>query len=158
MKGILRWNIIIFKVNIHCVCRKKMRNKKKWGIMAIAACLYLGPLTAFAETVPFNVTLNSRGGGDVISRRAKKADGDKYFYVTPTKYTPYNGGFFATSYQLRGSAKSDMKYVQADLNRARWGYYKNGFCPSGEYYYMYTEKGYIPNGYSSLNVLGRYTP
>ena len=62
-----------------------MMNKKiKRAMCGLAAslCLVGSTVPVFAETVDFNVTVP----GDILSRRAVKADSEQRFYVTGTSF------------------------------------------------------------------------
>lgn len=48
--------------------------------LAVSACLIGNTIPVFAQTVDFDVTVP----GDILSKRALKADSEQYFYVTGT--------------------------------------------------------------------------
>lgn len=78
-----------------------LRNKlKKLACIALASlCLASMGTTAFAGTIPFNVTVGGSGTQDPLSMKENKsADGDQYAYFTGTWFSTTNG-IYVRSYK-----------------------------------------------------------
>ena len=120
-----------------------MMNKKiKRAMCGLAAslCLVGSTVPVFAETVDFNVTVP----GDILSKRAEKADSEQRFYVT--------GTLNCRSINRNNSAiQSNTASISPSKLSGSASY--RSYAPSGQYYYMTTSASV-----SNLHVTGRYTP
>jgi hypothetical protein len=127
-----------------------MMNKKiKRAMCGLAAslCLVGSTVPVFAETVDFNVTVP----GDILSRRAVKADSEQRFYVTGTLFNK-TGTLNCRSINRKDSAiQSKIASISPSHLSSSASYYRN--APSEQYYYMTTSASV-----SNLHVTGRYTP
>ena len=82
-------------------------NRKKW-LCGVVACLCLigSAVPVFADTVTFNITIP----GDVISKRAVKADDEQKFYVTGTKFSG-SGKLYCKSSRLYATTTSELSLI-----------------------------------------------
>ena len=120
-----------------------MMNKKiKRAMCGLAAslCLVGSTVPVFAETVDFSVTVP----GDILSRRAVKADSEQRFYVTGTSFNK-------TINRKNSAIQSGIASISPSHLSSSASYYRN--APSRQYYYMTTSASV-----SNLHVTGRYTP
>lgn len=124
--------------------------KKALCSLLAVGCLMGTATTAFASTVPFDVTWPN----DTISRKtSKNTDGDQYFYVTANYFSAV-GGLTCVSYRHdKPTVYSNPAYLlyidTGKTSKARYIYYADG----GYNYYMTTE-----TSINGLNVSGNYTP
>ncbi|MDO4274812.1 MAG: hypothetical protein Q4D16_14180 [Eubacteriales bacterium] len=127
-----------------------MLNKKlKRAMCGLVASLCVAGCTVpvFAETVTFNITVP----GDIISKRALKADSEQRFYVTGTSFSSA-GTLYCTSINLNDSTiRSNTASISRSKPSSNASYRK--YAPAGQYYYMSTSASV-----SGLHVTGRYTP
>ena len=127
-----------------------MMNKKiKRAMCGLAAslCLVGSTVPVFAETVDFNVTVP----GDILSKRAEKADSEQRFYVTGTSFNK-QGTLNCRSINRNNSAiQSNTASISPSKLSGSASY--RSYAPSGQYYYMTTSASV-----SNLHVTGRYTP
>ena len=122
---------------------------KRKVAMAMVAAMAVSAFTVpvFAETVDFNVTVP----GDILSRRAVKADSEQRFYVTGTSFNK-TGTLNCRSINRNNSAiQSNTASISPSKLSGSASY--RSYAPSGQYYYMTTSAS-VPN----LHVTGRYTP
>ena len=122
---------------------------KRKVAMAMVAAMAVSSFTVpvFAETVDFNVTVP----GDILSRRAVKADSEQRFYVTGTSFNK-TGTLNCRSINRNNSAiQSNTASISPSKLSGSASY--RSYAPSGQYYYMTTSAS-VPN----LHVTGRYTP
>lgn len=122
-------------------------NRKKW-LCGIAACLCFAGSTVpvFADTVKFNITIP----GDIISKRAVKADDEQKFYVTGTKFGA-SGILYCKSSRLHTTTTSNTAAISKNTPSAS-AFYKSYAPPRYEYFMHCTAS------VGSLHVEGRYTP
>lgn len=127
-----------------------MLNKKiKRTLCGLVAslCLVGSTVPVFAETVNFDITVP----GDILSKRAVKADSEQRFYVTGTSFNR-TGTLNCRSINRNNSAiQSSTASISPSKLSNSASYYRN--APSGQYYYMTTSASV-----SNLHVTGRYTP
>ena len=127
-----------------------MLNKKiKRTLCGLVAslCLVGSTVPVFAETVDFDITVP----GDILSKRAEKADSEQRFYVTGTSFNR-TGTLNCRSINRNNSAiQSSTASISPSHLSSSASYYRN--APSGQYYYMTTSASV-----SNLHVTGRYTP
>lgn len=127
-----------------------MRNKKlKKVICGLAVCLCAMGAAAptFAQTVDFNITVP----GDILSKRANKADDEQKFYVTGTSFSK-SGFLNCTSIRLDApSVRSNVTSISKTRVSSSATYLS--YAKPGCDYYMTTTATA-----SGLNVKGRYTP
>lgn len=122
-------------------------NRRKWLCgLAAALCLTGCTVPAFAETVKFNITIP----GDIISKRAVKADDEQKFYVTGTKFNG-SGKLYCTSSRLHTTVTSNVATI-SNSNLSGSAFYKSYAAPKYEYFMHCTAS------VGSLYVEGRYTP
>lgn len=135
-----------------------MKNKMKIAVLMICVCVFMSGMTAFADSTQYTITVNSSGTNeDNISKRTiKNTSGYVQFCVTPSYFDTSNAGFFATSIQLYGTAKSSMIYVENGIGEPRYGSYINNNAPINQYYFMEAKYGYSSTG--SVTSRGKYTP
>ena len=122
---------------------------KRKVAMAMVAAMAMSAFTVpvFAETVDFSVTVP----GDILSRRAVKADSEQRFYVTGTSFNK-TGRLDCRSINRKNSAiQSGIASISPSHLSSSASYYRN--APSRQYYYMTTSASV-----SNLHVTGRYTP
>lgn len=122
-------------------------SRRKWlcGLMALA-CVSVGTIPVMAQTVTFNITVP----GDIISKRAVKADDEQRFYVTGEKFSK-SGTLKCTSSKLHGTVTSNVAEISSNKPRSSASY-KSYAAPGYEYFMHCTAST------SSLHVEGRYTP
>ena len=127
-----------------------MFNKKvKRALCGLFAslCLVGSTVPVFAETVDFNITVP----GDILSKRAIKADSEQRFYVTGTSFNK-TGTLYCTSINRNNSAiRSNIASISPTKLSSSASY--RSYAPSGQYYYMTTYASV-----SNIHVTGRYTP
>lgn len=126
-------------------------------MLAILVCSIAVCNVSKAETINFNVTVNQNTmNKDPMSRKAKKADGETNFYVTPTYFS------CTASVKVRSVHASNIKecsswaYVYSDNVNVTTVNPYNRSVKTGDYYYM---QSFYGSGKSSeVNMRGRYTP
>ena len=125
-----------------------MKKKKKKWLCGVVACLCLigSAVPVFADTVTFNITIP----GDVISKRAVKADDEQKFYVTGTKFSG-SGKLYCKSSRLYATTTSETATISKDIPRANASY--TSYAPPRYEYFMHCTASV-----GSLHVEGRYTP
>lgn len=127
---------------------KRSKIKKMLCVLAAGLCLFGTALPVFAETVDFNVTYP----GDIISRRAEKADDEQRFYATATRFST-KAFLYCTSYQLNNrSVKSNELVLERNDNPSGSASYKREAKPNLHYFME------VYSNVSGLNASGRYTP
>lgn len=127
-----------------------MLNKKiKRAVCGLVAslCLVGSTVPVFAQTVDFNITVP----GDILSKRAVKADSEQMFYVTGTLFNK-TGTLYCTSLNRSNtSIRSNLATISPTHLSAKASY--RIYAPAGQYYYMTTSASV-----SNLHVTGKYTP
>lgn len=126
-----------------------MKKKMKRIMCALMTAVILSGLSvpAFAQTVNFDITVP----GDILSKRATKADNEQKFYVTGTSFNK-TGSLYCVSHRRDDSSVySRTATIRPSKLSANATYYR--WADSGVYYYM-TTKASVNN----LHVKGRYTP
>lgn len=124
---------------------KKIK-KVMCGLIA-SLCLVGTTVPAFAQTVDFNITVP----GDILSKRATKADSEQRFYVTGTSFNK-TGTLNCTSINRNNSAIKSYVSGISPTHLSGGTLYRT-YAPAGQYYYMTTT-----SSVSNLHVTGRYTP
>ncbi|MDO4274810.1 MAG: hypothetical protein Q4D16_14170 [Eubacteriales bacterium] len=127
-----------------------MLNKKlKRAMCGLVASLCVAGCTVpvFAQTVDFNITVP----GDILSKRAEKADTEQRFYVTGTSFNKSGILYCISINRNTSSIKSNMASISPNKLSSNASY--RTYAPSKQYYYMTTSASA-----SGLHVTGRYTP
>lgn len=124
-----------------------MKMKKLLCTMLAALMVSGMAIPAFAETITFDVTVP----GDILSRKALKADSEQRFYVTGTGFNK-GGTLYCTSVKYEdASVFSHSAAISPYLLKNNAMYRK--YAEPGKMYYMTTNASV-----SGLHVTGRYTP
>lgn len=126
-----------------------MQSKVKRMLCALTMglCLVGTAVPVCAQTVDFDITVP----GDIISKKATKADSEQRFYVTGT-YFNKSGYLSCISYKYNHKAIKSNKVSISTGSRSNSGAYQSYAAP-GLYYYMETTASV-----GGLHVRGRYTP
>lgn len=83
---------------------KKQTVKRTMCALLAAVSLATTGTTAFAGTIPFDVTVGGSGTQDPLSKREiKTADGDNYAYFTGHTFSKPNVGIYVKSCQRENS-------------------------------------------------------
>lgn len=134
-----------------------LKNKmKKMVCVAVAAMsLTCTGATAFASTIPFNVTVGGTGTQDPLSmKELKNSDGDQYAYFTGLSFSKANTGIYVRSYKKSDtSLRSDQAYLSSSNAGNTQKRVYNKTADGGVYYYMKAEAVS-----SRVNVKGNYCP
>lgn len=123
-------------------------------ILCIVGCGYVSK----AETISFNVTVNQNVmNKDPLSRKAKKADGETNFYVSPKSFSADGTVLVKSVYRNNAAISSpNYEFSSMDVGKSarKYAYLCSVYVDS--YYYMQTN---YKSGYSKeLKVTGKYTP
>ena len=133
-----------------------LRNKmKKMACVALASiCLASTGATAFAGTIPFNVTVGGSGAQDPLSmKEIKTADGDQYAYFTGTWFSNTNGIYVRSYKKSDTTLYSSRTYLSSGNAGSTIKCRYNRNADGGVYYFM---KATAASG--KVNAKGNYCP
>lgn len=116
--------------------------------LAVSLCLVGNTMPVFAQTVDFDVTVP----GDILSKRALKADSEQYFYVTGTSFSSTIGELECISINRANSDIQSLPTKISQKKKSSKALYRRQ-APANQYYYMTTD-----SDATGLHVIGRYTP
>ncbi|TGY91276.1 hypothetical protein E5329_21920 [Petralouisia muris] len=134
---------------------EKTNCKENNGALLAAVSLATTGTTAFAGTIPFNVTVGGSGTQDPLSKREiKTADGDNYAYFTGHTFSKPNVGIYVKSCQRENS---NIYTSEAYLSSSNAGVTQkrlyNKTAEGGLYYYMKARAAT-----DRITVSGNYCP